>query len=86
MPRGNGDGDRPPLLDHRILGAGDDQQMAVRRFLEDVLALVQQIGADPAALLRPALGQVAIEQRRALARLSLSGFFTRHRHCSDLDD
>ena len=40
-------------------GAGDDHQVPMRRRLENVAPLVQQIGADAAADLGPALGEVA---------------------------
>ena len=57
--RSDRDRDRPLLLDHFVARAGDDHQMAMRRRLQDVAALVQQIGAHAAADFRPALGQVA---------------------------
>ena len=57
-------GDRAALVDDFVARAGDDHQMPVRSRFEDVVPLVQQIGADPAADLRPALRQVAEQPRR----------------------
>ncbi len=85
--RANGDGDRPPLLDDRIGGSGNDQQMAVPGTLEDVLALAEEISANAAALLGPALREVAEEQGRtpARCRFGLSDIFTAHRKGSEMD-
>ena len=60
LGRGDRHGDAAPaLLDvDRIARAGDDQQMAVRRIVEDVPPLVAEIGANAAADVRPALGDV----------------------------
>jgi len=57
--RGDGDRDRPPVLDDRILRARHDQQMAMRRVSQDVLALPAQIGAHSPANVGPALRDVA---------------------------
>ena len=59
LGRADGGGDCPPVLDHFVDFAGHDQQMAMRRMPKDMLALMAQIGADPAADRRPALGDVA---------------------------
>src|SRR3954453_22831567 len=67
MRRGDRDGDCAVLLDHIVVRPWDDHQMAVRSRTEDMPALVQQIGAYPAADLGPALGEVAIELRRGRA-------------------
>ena len=55
--------DRAAFDDHFVARAGNDHQMPMRRRFEDVTALVQKIGADPAADLRPALRQVAEQPR-----------------------
>ena len=65
--RGDGDRGRPLLGDHFVASAGDDHQMAVRSRFEDVPPFVQQIGAHPAADVRPALRQVAEQLRPAAA-------------------
>ena len=59
MGRGDRHGDRPFLLDDFVARSRDDHQMAMRRRLEYVAPLVQQIGPYPAADVRPALRQVA---------------------------
>jgi len=53
---------RAAILLHGIFGARYDQEMAVGRMREDMVALPAQIGADAATEFRPALREVAEQQ------------------------
>ena len=68
LPGGYRYGSRPIFADDLVASAGDDHQVAVRRLLEDMPPLVQQVSADAAADLRPALREVAEQLRAAVAR------------------